>query len=191
MKLILASSSPYRKAQLERLALSFSCSAPEIDESPLPAETADQLASRLAQQKAAAVAHTHENAWVIGSDQVASLDQRLIGKPGTRDAAIAQLEASSGRQLDFFVGVCLMHRGLQRQHLWLETYSVLFKNLSKQQIERYVDTDKPFNCAGSFRSESLGVALFSRMWGEDPNTLLGLPLLRLIDTLNEEGFQIP
>ena len=191
MKLILASSSPYRKAQLERLALEFTCVAPDVDETALPAETADQLASRLAQQKATAVAQNHTDAWVIGSDQVACLDLQLIGKPGNREAAIAQLEASSGRQLDFFVGICLMHQGRQRQHVWTETYSVQFRALNKQQIERYVDTDKPFNCAGSFRSESLGVALFSRMWGEDPNTLVGLPLLRLIKKLNEEGFQIP
>ncbi len=185
--LILASTSPYRRALLERLGLIFTVESPRIDECPLPGEDPAALVQRLAELKARAVAQRRPEALVIGSDQVACLDGEILGKPGGRDAAIAQLERASGRMLTFQTGVCLFDGRRQRAHTFVEPFCVHFRTLSRAQIEGYVDREHPYDCAGSFKSEGLGIALFTRLEGDDPTALIGLPLLRLIPLLETFG----
>lgn len=189
-KLVLASSSPFRRSLLERLGLGFETESPEIDETPGIGEAPEALVTRLAEAKARAVGSVHPHALVIGSDQVACIDQRILGKPGNRDNAIKQLRLASGRRVTFFTGLCLYNTGLDRHHIACEPYHVHFRELSLSQIENYVDRERPFGCAGSFRSEALGIALFERLEGEDPNALVGLPLIRLIGMLESEGCRL-
>ena len=185
--LVLASTSPYRHALLKRLGIPFSTVAPEVDETKRPDEPARNLVLRLAEAKAKVVAKAHPNALVIGSDQVACLDQALLGKPGTRARAIEQLTSASGREVVFYTGLCLLNTLTKRAQIHCELFRVHFRNLSPDQIAGYVDHEKPFNCAGSFKSEGLGIALFERLEGEDPNALVGLPLIRLVAMLESEG----
>lgn len=190
MPLILASTSRYRRELLERLRLPFHVARPEADETPLPGETASMLAQRLALAKAAAVATGQPGSWVIGSDQVAELeDGRPLGKPGTRDIAIAQLREMSGRAVHFRTAVCLLHGETQLQAL--DTTTVRFRELSGDEIERYVDAEQPLDCAGSFKSEGLGIALFDAIETRDPTALVGLPLIALATMLRQAGFQLP
>ncbi len=194
-RLVLASSSRYRRALLERLALARlgiqpETEAPEIDESPRPGEAPATLVERLALAKAQAVAPRHPQALIIGSDQVASIDGQLLGKPGGRAACIAQLERLSGRQVCFLTGLCLLNASTGEAQTSCESFWVSFRPLSREQITAYVDYEQPFDCAGGFKSEGLGIALFSRLDGRDPSSLIGLPLMRLITMLERAGLDV-
>ena len=189
MPLILASSSRYRRELLERLRLPFHISRPDVDETPQPGEAPAALARRLALAKAAAIARQQPEAWIIGSDQVATVDSQPLGKPGTRENAIAQLGALSGREVQFHTAVCLV-RGKDVLKA-LDTTRVRFRELQAETIERYVDAEQPLDCAGSFKSEGLGIALFERIDSRDPTALVGLPLIALSKMLREAGFPLP
>ncbi|NCA69241.1 MAG: septum formation inhibitor Maf [Sphingobacteriia bacterium] len=185
--LVLASTSPYRRALLERLGLTFQTAAPAIDERPGPGEDPHDLVRRLAEAKARAVAPAHPHAWIIGSDQVACHDGAILGKPGERARAIAQLEQVSGQSVLFLTGLCLLHAASGQAETLVEPFRVHFKTLTRAQIEAYIDREQPLDCAGSFKSEGLGIALFRRLEGDDPSALIGLPLIRLIDLLDARG----
>lgn len=186
-RLILASTSPYRSKLLARLGLPFDTAAPRVDERPRPGEAPQTLVLRLAEAKARAVAPAHPSALIIGSDQVACIDDQILGKPGDRPRAIAQLELAAGRTLLFHTGLCLLNTRTGRAQTLVEPFRVQFRPLTRAQIEAYIDRDQPYNSAGSFKSEGLGIALFERMEGEDPSALIGLPLIRLVTLLESEG----
>lgn len=192
--LLLASTSRYRREQLERLHLQFHVARPEVDETPLPRETAGKLAARLARAKAQAIATRQPGSWVIGSDQAAELGRQILGKPGTRAAAIAQLRMMSGQKVRFRTGVCLL-RGdnpvEQQAFEALDTTTVQFRELDDAEIERYVDAEQPLDCAGSFKSEGLGISLFDAIESKDPTALIGLPLIALCGMLRQAGFALP
>ena len=185
--IILASTSPYRRSLLERLRLPFSVSKPGVDETRLPDETAEQMVCRLAQAKAEAVAREHPEAWVIGSDQCAVLDEHILGKPGTHARAFAQLEAASGKQVTFHTGLCLMQHTSGFERVVNVPFSVHFRKLTTREIEHYLQCEQPYDCAGSFKSEGLGITLFQSMQGDDPSSLIGLPLIALCAMLREAG----
>ena len=185
--LILASTSPHRRALLQRLGLPFTVEAPGVDETSRPGEPPQVLVLRLAEAKATAVATRCPDALVIGSDQVACIDDQVLGKPGDRPRAIAQLELASGRTVTFQTGLCLLNAVTGRTQTLVEPFRVHFRRLSLRRIERYLDQEQPYDCAGSFKSEGLGVALFARLEGDDPSALIGLPLIRLITLLESEG----
>lgn len=186
-RLILASTSRYRRMLLEKLGLHFEAVSPDIDESPRPGESPQVLVLRLAEEKARAVATSYPDALIIGSDQVACLDDSILGKPGGRAAAIEQLERASGRTVLFQTGLCLLDARTGRSQTLVEPFRVHFRTLTRQQIEGYLDREQPFDCAGSFKSEGLGISLFQRLDGEDPNALVGLPLIRLVLLLESAG----
>lgn len=188
--LILASTSPYRHALLSRLQLPFTVVRPEIDESPLPDESPAALAQRLAADKAAAVAEHYPGSWVIGSDQVAELAGKPLGKPGSRAAAVDQLRAMSGHAVVFHTALCLRH-GDGRRFAALDATTVRFRGLSTDEISRYVDCEQAFDCAGAFKSEGLGIALFDAIESRDPTALVGLPLIATARLLREAGFALP
>lgn len=189
--LILASTSAYRRALLERLGLAFATARPEVDESPLPSELPQNLAERLALGKAEAVlARSEDDAWVIGSDQVAELDGRPLGKPGSHAAAVGQLRSMSGRAVRFLTALCLAGPGGRRLRA-LDVTTVRFRTLSEDEIERYVAREQPLDCAGSFKSEGLGIALFDEIDSRDPTALIGLPLIATARLLREAGFELP
>ncbi len=178
--LVLASSSPYRRALLQRLGVAFRTARPEVDETPLPGEPPAALARRLAER--------FPEALIIGSDQCAVTDEsRILGKPGDFEHAYAQLRALSGRSVRFLTGLCLLEASTGTVQLDVVPFLVEFRHLSDAQIRRYLQRERPFDCAGSFRSEGLGIALFRRMQGDDPNALIGLPLIRLVDMLEAAG----
>lgn len=185
--LILASTSPFRRALLERLGLSFTVAAPAVDEDRRPDEPPQVMVLRLAEAKAVAVAERHPEAIVIGSDQVACIDDQVLGKPGDRARAIAQLELAAGRTVVFQTGLCVLNAITGRTQTLVEPFRVHFRPLPRRRIEAYVDREKPYDCAGSFKSEGLGIALFDRLEGDDPSALIGLPLIRLITLLESEG----
>lgn len=187
--LILASTSPYRRELLARLRLDFQVARPEVDESALAGESPDALAQRLAKAKAVAVATPAPQAWVIGSDQVAELDGRALGKSGGRTAAIAQLQAMSGRAVVFHTAVCVTRAGIQFADI--DTTLVRFRTLDHAEIERYVDAEQPFDCAGSFKSEGLGIVLFDTIESRDPTALVGLPLIATARLLRQAGYALP
>lgn len=189
MRLILASTSRYRRALLERLRLPFDVARPDVDETPLPHEEPQAVARRLARDKALAVATVHPEAWVLGSDQVAALGTALLGKPGTREGAIAQLSTMSGQQVEFHTAVAL-RRGTDLLEA-LDTTAVCFRPLHGSEIERYVDAELPLDCAGSFKAEGLGISLFERIDSSDPTALVGLPLIGVARLLREAGFALP
>ena len=189
-RLILASTSPYRKELLERLRLPFDTMRPDVDENPSPGESPTTLAERLAVAKAGVIARREPAAFVIGSDQVAELDGRPLGKPGTRDGALAQLGAMSGRAVHFRTAVCVRH-GDQAPRLAIDTTTVHFRALSFEEIERYVDAEQPLDCAGSFKSEGFGITLFEAIETNDPTALIGLPLIATARLLREAGFVLP
>ncbi|HXK56865.1 MAG: septum formation inhibitor Maf [Gammaproteobacteria bacterium] len=189
--LVLASTSPFRRALLEKLGIAFSTRTPGIDESPNVEEDPQRLVMRLSLQKARAVGNKFPRALVIGSDQVACIDDAIMGKPGNRQGAIAQLKAASGRRVDFYTGLSLLNTATGREQTLCEPFSVYFRPLQQDQIERYLDAEQPYDCAGSFKSEGLGIVLFERLQGDDPNALIGLPLIRLVEMLRNEGIQIP
>lgn len=189
MPLILASTSPYRRELLERLQLPFTLARPETDETPLPGESPAMLAQRLACAKAAVIATRFPGAWVIGSDQVAETGGLLLGKPGNRGTAIAQLTAMAGRETRFHTAICVQRD--EQTLVALDTTTVRFRPLSTEEIERYVDTEQPYDCAGSFKAEGLGITLFEAIDSSDPTALIGLPLIALSRLLREAGYRLP
>ncbi len=189
--LILASSSPFRQALLTRLHLPFESISPQVDESIHSGEIPIDYVTRLARSKAKAVASQHSDALVIGSDQCAYLEGEILGKPGTKDRALAQLKNASGKEVVFYTGLCVMQAASGFEETDFVKYHVGFRNLDDNQIERYLDAEQPYNCAGSFKSEGLGIALFSHMRGDDPTALIGLPLIRLVSMLQAAGLKIP
>jgi len=190
MNLILASSSPYRRELLERLQLPFTVIAPEVDETPFPEEKPNQTALRLAQEKARKIAATHPDALVIGCDQVATLDGLQLGKPLTHDNAVKQLRLMRGRIVNFHSALCLFNAATGSMQAEDIVYEVRFRNLSDEQIENYLLKEQPYHCAGSAKSEGLGIALIEWMRGDDPNALIGLPLITLVGMLNNEGVAV-
>lgn len=188
-RLILASTSVYRRELLARLRVPFDTARPDTDETPLPGEAPEALAQRLATAKAAAIAGREPGAWVIGSDQVAELDGRPLGKPGSREAALAQLEAMSGRTVTFRTAASLCHGGRCLEAL--DTTTVIFRPLGAAEITRYVDLEQPYDCAGSFKCEGLGISLFEAIESRDPTALIGLPLIQTARLLREAGFAVP
>jgi septum formation protein len=190
MQLILASTSPFRKSVLEKLGLVFECHAPEVDESPHAGETPGQLVERLSIAKAQAVAAHYQQALIIGSDQVAVIENDILGKPGNHENALAQLERASGKTVTFLTGLALVNAATGKIQAEVVPFKVVFRQLSRSQIINYLNAEQPYNCAGSFKSEGLGIALFERLEGEDPNTLIGLPLIRLIRMLEKEGLSV-
>lgn len=190
MNLILASSSIYRKELLERLQLPFSVEVPNVDETPLTSETPDQTALRLAQEKARKVGELHQNALVIGCDQVATLDNLQLGKPMTHDNATQQLQLMRGRVVTFHSALCLFNAFTQHMQAEVVRYDVKFRQLSDAQIESYLLKEQPYHCAGSAKSEGLGIALIEWMRGDDPNALIGLPLISLTHMLTNAGVEV-
>jgi MAF protein len=189
-QLVLASTSPFRRQILEKLQLDFSTDSPDIDESRLQGESPEQLVARLAEQKAIAVAARHPDSLIIGSDQVAVNDGEILGKPGSHAKAVAQLKAASGKRVTFLTGLCLYNSTTGDAQVEVVPFGVVFRQLSEAQIENYLKAEQPYNCAGSFKSEAMGIALFERLEGEDPNTLIGLPLIRLVRMLEAEGVRV-
>ncbi|MFL6592894.1 MAG: Maf family protein [Luteimonas sp.] len=189
-RLILASTSPYRRELLARLHLPFDVVAPAVDEAQRPDETPSALARRLASAKAEAVCGLAPDAWVIGSDQVAELAGRALGKPGTRATAIAQLASMSGSEVVFRTAVTVAHATLGR-HDAEDVTTVRFRVLDEGEIARYVDAEQPLDCAGSFKSEGLGIVLFDAIQTQDPTALVGLPLIATARLLRRAGFALP
>jgi septum formation protein len=190
MNLILASTSAYRKELLSRLGLPFRTAAPDVDESPRGDETPEQLVLRLAEAKARAVAAQHPDALIIGSDQVAAVEGQVLGKPGDHERALAQLRLASGKCLQFLTGVCLLNALTGRAQVEIVPFSVVFRKLSDRKIENYLRRERPYHCAGAFKSEALGITLCERLEGEDPTALIGLPLIRLTHMLEQEGVNV-
>lgn len=186
-ELILASTSPYRKLLLEKLGVPFECAAPEVDERPHAGETARNLVLRLAQAKAQALAERYPNHLIIGSDQVCVLDGEITGKPHTEENARQQLKKASGNIVTFFTGLALYNSVNGQLQTECEPFDVHFRHLSEQEINHYIRKESPLNCAGSFKSEGLGIALFDRLEGRDPNSLIGLPLIALCQMLRREN----
>ncbi len=189
-KLILASSSIYRRELLERLQIPFTCISPEVDETPLNDELPQQTALRLAQEKAKKIAMTESNALIIGCDQVATLDNLQLGKPLTHENATKQLILMRGREVIFHSALCLYNASTKTMQAEVVPYVVQFKHLSDAQIENYLQKEQPYHCAGSAKSEGLGIAIIEKMVGEDPNALIGLPLIRLINMLENENVNV-
>lgn len=185
MNLVLASTSPYRRALLEKIIPEFRCAAPEVDETPQQGESAQQLVERLAIAKAQALAAVYPDHVLIGSDQVAVLDGVIIGKPHSSQNACMQLRAASGKSVTFFTGLALYDSATKRLQHCVEPYTVVFRSLTDAEIDAYIKLEQPLNCAGSFKSEGLGISLFQRLQGDDPNSLIGLPLIRLLAMLRE------
>ena len=189
MTLILASTSPYRARLLQRLQVPFTCKSPHTDETPVPGESPYEMALRLSLAKARAVATGNPGAWVIGSDQVATLDNQIMGKPGNHENATQQLRASSGKEVRFYTGVALVGGPKMQEWFHVEHFSVYFQSLSDSAIERYLLLEQPYDCAGSFKCEGLGIVLFASLQGEDPTSLEGLPLIAVTRLLREAGIE--
>ena len=186
-RLVLGSTSSFRKEILNKLGLPFATAAPDIDESPLDNETPTQLVLRLAEQKARAVSDAYPEHLIIGSDQVAVIDNKILGKPHTHERAVEQLTNASGKTIRFYTGLCLYNSATDVAQSEVVPFDVVFKKLNTSQIENYLQKEKPYKCAGSFKSEALGITLFEKLLGDDPNTLIGLPLIRLVAMLEKEG----
>ncbi|GAA6152121.1 Maf family protein [Pseudoteredinibacter isoporae] len=185
--LVLASSSPYRGQLLAKLDIPFVQDSPNIDERPQPGESPTDLVQRLATQKAQALSDKYPSSLIIGSDQLACFQDRIIGKPGTHQRAREQLLSFSGQTVEFFTGLCLLNTHNQSRQINLARFRVHFRELSESRIEAYLNKEQPYDCAGSFKSEGLGIALFSKLEGDDPNSLIGLPLILLTDMLIKEN----
>lgn len=190
-RLVLASTSAYRRELLERLQLPFEVAAPEVDETPLPAEAPARTAERLAVLKARTVAPRFPDALIIGSDQVADLGGEPLGKPGNRETARRQLARMSGRTVVFHTALALLNAASGNCQGRVVPCAVTLRTLSPERIERYLDREQPYHCAGSAKVEGLGIALIARLQGEDPNALIGLPLIALVDMLAAEGVSVP
>ncbi len=193
-EIILASSSQTRKDLMNRLALPYQCISPDIDESPRYETHADDLAKRLAFEKAQVIAKDHPNAIVIGSDQVAWREhspQDFIGKPLTVENAILQLQANSGQNVYFSTALSVQHLASGFEQTLVEHYHVKFRELTLEEIQRYIEIDQPLHCAGSFKCESLGISLFEQMIGQDQTTLMGMPMIQLCGVLRKLGLNLP
>ena len=188
--LILASTSPYRRELLDRLGISFTTVNPAADETALPDEAPEALALRLAEAKARAVADAHPDALIIGSDQVATVNGKIYGKPGNHQRAVEQLRELSGQTVNFFTGLCLYNARTGQAEVRGVPTLVTFRTLSEAEIENYLRREPAYNCAGSAKSEGLGIALLSRLHGDDPTALVGLPLIALCDMLRQQGVAI-
>lgn len=191
LPLLLASSSVYRRQLLDRLRLPYTCSSPDIDEAHRPEESATELVRRLSLQKAQALASSHPEHLIIGSDQVAALNGKIIGKPHTFDNARQQLLNASGASVSFLTGLTLLNSQTGNYQTDCVPFTVHMRSLSTQQIERYLRAEQPYDCAGSFKAEGLGVSLFQRTEGDDATSLVGLPLISLVNMLINEGISIP
>jgi septum formation protein len=189
--LILASTSTYRRMLLARLGVPFTCEAPGTDETALPGESAAALTTRLAQLKCAAVAARHQRAVVIGSDQAAVRGHEILGKPGSVARCIEQLQRSSGRQVDFLTAVTIIDTATGQHESYLDRTVVKFRSLSDEEIARYVAADQPLDCAGGFKAEALGIALFDSIESSDPSALTGLPLIWVSAALRRTGLSVP
>ncbi|GIU53258.1 MULTISPECIES: Maf family protein [Shewanella] len=200
-KIILASTSVYRKEILQKLQLPFECISPNIDESPYENETAQALVLRLAEAKAFAGTELYNSinkndqnesssVLVIGSDQVAVIDGQIIGKPHTTEKAIKQLQQASGKAITFYTGLSVINSHTKQVFSLIEPFTVHFRELTLAEITRYVELEQPLYCAGSFKAEGLGIALFEKLEGDDPNTLIGLPLIKLIQLLKKHDIQV-
>lgn len=190
MKLILASTSPFRKNILDKLGVDFDTASPETDETALENEKPQQLVERLSIAKAKAIADKVSDSLVIGSDQVSVINGEIIGKPHTHENAVKQLQKASGKTVTFYTGLCLYNSTTQQYQSEVVPFDVVFRDLDEQLIENYLRKEEPYNCAGSFKSEALGIILFEKLEGDDPNTLMGLPLIRLVKMLEKENFSI-
>lgn len=188
-QLVLASTSPFRKQLLNKLSVPFETASPDCNETPFSNERPEDLVKRLAKEKAESC-HTDKPSLVIGSDQVCVIDGQIIGKPLNRENAVQQLSRQSGKAIQFYTGLALHNTETNITDVKLDTFTVHFRQLTQQQINRYVEKEEPYYCAGSFKSEGLGIALFEKLEGKDPNTLVGLPLIDLIDMLETQGFSI-
>ncbi|OOZ41611.1 septum formation protein Maf [Solemya pervernicosa gill symbiont] len=189
-KIVLGSTSPFRKALLDKLGIHFETDSPDVDESRLEDETPAALVARLSRAKAEAVAERHSDALIIGSDQVAVLGDEILGKPGDHERAMQQLTAASGKHVTFLTGLCLYDSASKQAQEIVVPFYVTFRDLSESEINNYLKREQPYNCAGSFKSEALGIALFEKMEGEDPNALIGLPLIKLIAMLGNSGVRV-
>lgn len=186
-QIVLASTSPYRRELLEKLGMPFITAAPLVDETPIPGEDARQLVMRLAQAKAQALSMQYPNHLIIGSDQVCVLDGKIVGKPHTEEKAVEQLLIARNSIVTFYTGLALYNSAAGNLQVICEPFDVHFRHLSEQEIRNYVYKEQPLQCAGSFKSEGLGITLFERLSGKDPNTLVGLPLISLCEMLCNEG----
>jgi septum formation protein len=189
-RLVLASTSPYRRELLQRLALPFETAAPRVDESHQEGESPEHLVGRLAEAKARAMAAEFPDALIIGSDQCAELDGAILGKPGSAERAAAQLSSCSGRTVTFQTGVCVLDSASGRASCRVVPYSVRFRELTGEEIAAYIRAEQPLDCAGSFKAERLGIALFAAMSGDDPTALIGLPLISVCQLLDEHGLSV-
>ena len=190
MNIILASTSPYRRRLLERLQLPFRCVSPETDETPLPDEAPAALAVRLARAKAESIARLQPGALIIGSDQVASIEGSIMGKPGNFNSASAQLRSSSGREVVFYTAIALIAPNRDQERFHVERFCVRFRALSDSQIANYLHREQPYDCAGSFKAEGLGISLFSEVRSNDPSSLIGLPLIGLCSGLKRFDIKV-
>lgn len=188
--IILASTSPFRRAILEKLDVPYEVASPSIDETAHEGETAAQLVERLAIAKAKTIADQNTEGLVIGSDQVAVIEGTILGKPDDHATAIKQLRAASGKRVTFYTGLALINASTNKLQSEVVPFDVVFRQLTESQIENYLLKEQPYNCAGSFKSEALGICLFEKLEGDDPNTLMGLPLIRLVRMLENEGLNI-
>jgi septum formation protein len=189
-RLILASTSPFRKELLARLGVSFEMASPDVDETRRENESATTLVRRLSEAKARAIGASQPGL-IIGSDQVATLGETVLGKPGSHERATEQLRELSGNAVTFQTGLCLLDSENDTQQLDVVPFTVHFRKLDEAQIDRYLRHDQPYNCAGSFKSEGLGITLFEHMEGDDPSALIGLPLIRLTAMLENAGILLP
>ncbi len=192
MRIILASSSPYRRELLKRLQHPFECINPDLDETAKAHEQPQDLVKRLSEEKAQAVANklADKQALIIGSDQLATLNNKVLSKPGGYTKAFAQLHACSGKTVSFLTGLCLLNASNHHMQTVVEHFQVSFRVLSDSQIDHYLRKETPYDCAGSFKAEGLGISLFEKMSGDDPNSLVGLPLIKLVTLLKQEGIDI-
>ncbi len=189
-QLILASTSPFRKQLLEKLHLTFLTDKPNVNETAHDNESALQLVERLAIEKAQAVANGYQDALIIGSDQVCINNGKILGKPHNFENAFKQLKEASGKTVTFYTGLALLNSRTGRVQSLVEPFAVEFRELSDQMITNYLNKEQPYNCAGSFKSEGYGISLFNSLQGKDPNSLIGLPLISLIELLENEGIQV-
>ncbi|WP_448548681.1 Maf family protein [Thalassotalea fusca] len=188
--IVLASTSPYRKQLLEKLSITFVTAKPNVDETPILNESPNALVERLAILKAQAVAKQHNNALVIGSDQVAVHEGKILGKPHTKENARKQLMSFSGNKVTFLTGLCVLNASSGEFKSLVEPFNVYFRTLTENEVDLYIEIEQPLNCAGSFKSEGLGICLFNKLEGNDPNTLIGLPLIQLTNLLKAFGYNV-
>jgi len=190
LPIVLASGSAYRAEVLRKLRVDFQVCSSHIDETPLPGESAENLVQRLSLSKAQAISTRYPNHLIIGSDQLAVCGGQFLNKPGDKPRAIQQLKTQAGRAVKFYTGICVLNSASRHYLDDIDICTTHFKALSDSQIERYLDLEQPYDCAGSFKSEGLGIALFSKITGDDPNALIGLPLIKLIDLLKQFSVEV-